>query len=398
MAEAWGQTCQTVPANEKKAGTSTAGGGAIWQTSILRDGEIWGQPHYYLWKIPFYLKGWDGFEGCERFIKIVWNPLDGSGKDRWVALFLRACLYLGNSLSTLQVAPWSVFVTTSPQAVVEKSTVLGMKSLQASSLRYPSHRWFPIWLFGTPQRGECWTFRPLPQKECRKKLFLAMNTCRGKVEMKDMSKIICDSSSFWKNSFITSFNGTCFGCVLFNHCFLLRASEVLKQMLSSWTEALMIPIPTIVGEGLGLAFSSLKVAPRITLCINMPEWLFYVILFGYKNCEKFGRFGNFMFFLSMISSCCLVTTCINLEYYSESRRTLPAFSLAPQYLQGSSWRAASFGTRSSGRLGWNGRWAWLGEEEFSKRCPHTLGDSRVGFGCTSWRSLVLLQQVLHVCI
>ena len=25
-------------------------------------------------------------------------------------------------------------------------------------------------------------------------------------------------------------------------------------------------------------------------------WLFYVILFGYKNCEKFGRFGNFMFF------------------------------------------------------------------------------------------------------
>lgn len=119
----------------KKAGTSTGGGGNL-TNSILRDGEIWGQPHYYLWKIPFYLKGWDGFEGCERFIKIVWNPLDGSGKDRWVALFLRACLYLGNSLSTLQVAPWSVFVTTSPQAVVEKSTVLGMKSLQASSLRH----------------------------------------------------------------------------------------------------------------------------------------------------------------------------------------------------------------------------------------------------------------------
>lgn len=76
----------------------------------------------------------------------------------------------------------------------------------------------------------------------------------------------------------------------------------------------------------------------------------------------------------MISSCCLVTTCINLEYYSESWRTPPAFSLAPQYLQGSSWRAASFGTRSSGRLGWNGRWAWLGDDEFSKRCSHTLGD------------------------
>lgn len=72
----------------------------------------------------------------------------------------------------------------------------------------------------------------------------------------------------------------------------------------------------------------------------------------------------------MISSCCLVTTCINLEYYSESWRTPPAFSLAPQYLQGSSWRAASFGTRSSGRLGWNGRWAWLGEEFFSKMSIH----------------------------
>jgi len=30
----------------------------------------------------------------------------------------------------------------------------------------------------------------------------------------------------------------------------------------------------------------------------MPEWLFYVILFGYKNCEKFGRFGNFIFFIN----------------------------------------------------------------------------------------------------
>ena len=75
--------------------------------------------------------------------------------------------------------------------------------------------------------------------------------------------------------------------------------------------------------------------------------------------------------LSMISSCCLVTTCINLEYYSESWRTPPAFSLAPQYLQGSSWRAASFGTRSSGRLGWNGRWAWLGEDFFFQDV-HTL--------------------------
>lgn len=167
---------------KKKREHPPPGGGAIWQTSILRDGEIWGQPHYYLWKIPFYLKGWDGFEGCERFIKIVWNPLDGSGKDRWVALFLRACLYLGNSLSApLQVAPWSVFVTTSPQAVVEeKSTVLGMFHLFKLHPCGTSHRRFPIWLFGTPQRGECWTLRPLPQKECRKKLFLAMKFLQGK--------------------------------------------------------------------------------------------------------------------------------------------------------------------------------------------------------------------------
>lgn len=87
-----------------------------------------------------------------------------------------------------------------------------------------------------------------------------------------------------------------------------------------------------------------------------------------RNLEGLG----ISFFLSMISSCCLVTTCINqvVEYYSESWRTPPAFSLAPQYLQGSSWRAASFGTRSSGRLGWNGRWAWLGEEFFSKMSIH----------------------------